>query len=86
MMPVSQETGCPLARWMHPVRAEVAGCYAKFCLVFGSAGLGGNVCWLSGATIPDGSTLEYGCRWGNWPSRTVPALPAAESEVAFSIW
>ena len=24
------QTRCPLARWMHRVRAEVAGCYAKF--------------------------------------------------------
>ena len=30
MMPVSQETGYRSRRWMHRVRAEVAGCYAKF--------------------------------------------------------
>ena len=29
MMPVSQETGYRSRRWMHRVRAEVAGCYAK---------------------------------------------------------
>ncbi len=49
--------GLPLARWMHPVRAEVAGCYAKFCLVFGLARLGGNASWKCGSTIPDGSSL-----------------------------
>ena len=50
----------PLARWMHPVRAEVAGYYAKFCLVLGSARLGGIVCWLSGSTIRDGGSLQRG--------------------------
>ena len=67
---------------MHPVRAEVAGCYAKFCLVFGSARLGGHVCWLSGSTIRDGNSLECGCRCWKWPSCMVPALPAAECELA----
>ena len=76
--------GLPLARWMYPVRAEVAGCYAKYRLPIGSAGLGGNASWICGATIPDGSFLECGCRSGNWPSRMVPALPAAECELAFN--
>ena len=55
-------TGLPLARWMHPVRAEVAGCYAKSRCPIGSAGLGGNARGKCGATIPDGSS------YGMWLS------------------
>ena len=77
--------GLPLARWMHPVRAEVAGCYAKYRCLIGLARLGGNASWSCGATIPDGSSLECGCRCWQWPSWTVPALSAAKCELAFSI-
>ena len=70
--------GLPLAQWMHPVRAEVAGCYVKDRRLIVSARLGSNACWQSGVTIPDVGFSQCDLWSWNCPSWTVPALLAAE--------
>ena len=50
----------------------------KIRWMFASAGLGGNVFWRCGSTIPDGSSGECDLWLRRWPSWTVPALTAAE--------